>query len=156
MIQAYSQVGNTPLVRLNILQPNEGASIWLKIESGNPTGSYKDRMAISVIRNALKRGDLFYGQRVIEYTGGSTGSSLAFACSSVGAKFTAIFSDAFSDAKRLTMEAFGAEVIVVPSNGRGITPELIQEMKELSQLKVSELNAFYADQFGSKDVLLGY
>tara|TARA_Y100000590_G_C15694705_1_gene1004684 strand:- start:622 stop:1524 length:903 start_codon:yes stop_codon:yes gene_type:complete len=156
MIEAYSQVGNTPLVRLNILQPNEGASIWLKIESGNPTGSYKDRMAISVIGNALKRGDLVYGQRVIEYTGGSTGSSLAFACASVGAKFTAIFSDAFSDAKRLTMEAFGAEVIVVPSNGRGITPELIQEMKELSQLKVSELDAFYADQFGSKDVLIGY
>ena len=67
-----------------------------------------------------------------------------------------MFSDAFSEVKRRTMEALGAEVLTVPSHGKGITPELIQEMKILCAEKVNELNGFYADQFGSKDVTLGY
>ena len=132
------------------------ASVWIKVESGNPTGSFKDRMAISVIGNALARGDLSTRQTVIEYTGGSTGSALAFACASAGIKFMAVFSDAFSEVKRRTMEAMGAEVLTVPSHGKGITPELIQEMKLLCAEKVNELNGFYADQFGSKDVTFGY
>jgi cysteine synthase A len=128
---AFSQVGNTPLIKLDPKFSGHGASVWLKVESGNPTGSFKDRMAISVIGNALDRGELSQNQSVVEYTGGSTGSALAFACASAGLKFTAIFSDAFSDLKRSTMETFGAE-------------------------KVEELGAFYADQFGSQDVTLGY
>ena len=153
---AYSQVGNTPLIKLNLPETDNCASVWLKVESGNPTGSFKDRMAISVIGNALARGDLTEKQTVIEYTGGSTGSALAFACASAGIKFMAVFSDAFSDLKRRTMEAFGAEVITVSSYGRGITPELIQEMKAICADKVQALDGFYADQFGSKDVVLGY
>ena len=153
---AYSQVGNTPLIKLNLSETDNCASVWLKVESGNPTGSFKDRMAISVIGNALARGDLTEKQTVIEYTGGSTGSALAFACASAGINFMAVFSDAFSDLKRRTMEAFGAEVITVSSYGRGITPELIQEMKTICADKVQELDGFYADQFGSKDVVRGY
>ena len=153
---AYSQVGNTPLIKLNLPETDNCASVWLKVESGNPTGSFKDRMAISVIGNALARGDLTEKQTVIEYTGGSTGSALAFACASAGINFMAVFSDAFSDLKRRTMEAFGAEVITVSSYGRGITPELIQEMKTICADKVQELDGFYADQFGSKDVVRGY
>ena len=156
MQNSFKQVGNTPLIRLNLPKPNTRASIWLKVESGNPTGSYKDRMAISVIGEALKRGKLARDQTVVEYTGGSTGSALAFACACSGIKFTAIFSDAFSDIKRRTMEAFGAEVIVVPSLGKGISPALIEKMKRLAYDKVGKLNGFYADQFGSKDVVLGY
>ena len=53
---SFKQVGNTPLIKLNVLKPDEGASIWLKVESGNPTGSYKDRMAISVIGEAIRKG----------------------------------------------------------------------------------------------------
>jgi len=155
-IIAFSQVGNTPLIKLSENETGNGASVWLKVESGNPTGSYKDRMAISVIANALRRGDLSKGQTAMEFTGGSTGSSLAFACASAGINFMAIFSDAFSDTKRRTMEAFGAEVLVVPSDGKGITPELIQKMKSICAQKVDELGAFYVDQFGSADVTLGY
>ena len=153
---SFKQVGNTPLIKLNVIKPDEGASIWLKVESGNPTGSYKDRMAISVIGEAIRKGNLTLSQTVVEYTGGSTGSALAFACACLGIKFTAIFSDAFSHSKQLAMEAFGAEVIVVPSYGKGISPELIKKMKELAHEKVDKINGFYADQFGSKDVVLGY
>jgi cysteine synthase A len=80
MFNSLAQVGNTPLVKLNILDSKEGAAVWLKVESGNPTGSYKDRMVISVIGKALERGDVRAGQTVVEYTGGSTGLALAFAC----------------------------------------------------------------------------
>ena len=153
---SFLQVGNTPLIKLKLPETKKCASVWIKVESGNPTGSFKDRMAISVIGNALARGDLSIGQTVIEYTGGSTGSALAFACASAGIKFIAVFSDAFSKVKRRTMEALGAEVLTVPSYGKGITPELIQEMKVLCAEKVKELDGFYADQFGSKDVTLGY
>ena len=153
---AFSQVGNTPLIKLGSKFSGHGASVWLKVESGNPTRSFKDRMAISVIGNALERGELSQNQSVVEYTGGSTGSALAFACASAGLKFTAIFSDAFSELKRSTMETFGAKVLNVPSNGEGITPELIQRMKIVCAEKVEELGAFYADQFGSQDVTLGY
>ena len=77
MQNSFMQVGNTPLIKLSVLKPEEGASIWLKVESGNPTGSYKDRMAISVIGQALRQGKLSLKQTVVEYTGGSTGSALA-------------------------------------------------------------------------------
>ena len=96
-------IGNTPLIKLqNIEIPND-VEIWLKYEAGNPTGSYKDRMALSVLTQALKDGLLRKGDRIIEYTGGSTGSSLAFVSASLGLNFTAIFSDAFSESKRKTM-----------------------------------------------------
>ena len=72
----------------------------------------------------MARGDFSTTQTVIEYTGGSTGSALAFSCASAGIKFLAVFSDAFSEVKRRTMEAMGAEVLTVPSYGKGITPEL--------------------------------
>ena len=93
-------IGNTPLVRLKALEPENGAEIWIKLEGGNPTGSYKDRMAASVLRRAMERGDLKPGDRVVEYTGGSTGTALAFVSSVLGLKFTAVFSDAFSISKR--------------------------------------------------------
>ena len=153
---SFLQVGNTPLIKLNLPEIEKCASVWIKVESGNPTGSFKDRMAISVIGNALARGDLSTSKTVIEYTGGSTGSALAFACASAGIKFIAVFSDAFSEVKRRTMEVLSAEVLTVPSHGKGITPELIQEMKILCAEKVNELNGFYVDQFGSKDVTLDY
>ena len=156
MQNSFMQVGNTPLIKLSVLKPEEGASIWLKVESGNPTGSYKDRMAISVIGQALRQRKLSLKQTVVEYTGGSTGSALAFACASLGLKFTAIFSDAFSYSKQLAMEAFGAEVLIVPAHGKGISPELIEKMKVLALEKVDEMNGFYVDQFGSMDVVRGY
>ncbi len=160
MIQVYDSlqkiVGMTPLIKLRSLSPEGGAKIWVKLEGGNPTGSYKDRMAVAVVQNALKRGDLKKGDTVVEYTGGSTGSALAFVCAYFGLKFIAISSDAFSYTKILSMKAFGADVLIENSAGLGITPELIERMKRRAYNIVSSRNAFYADQFGSLDVISGY
>jgi len=153
---ALSAIGNTPLIRLHGFEPSQGAEIWLKLESGNPTGSYKDRMAVAVLGRALERGELKPGDRVVEYTGGSTGTALAFVSSVLGLRFTAVFSDAFSNSKRLAMEAFGAEVLVEPSEDGRITPELIARMKARAYALAREPGSYYADQFGSPDVRAGY
>ena len=122
-------IGNTLIIKLHIVVPDGAAEVWLKFEAGNPTGSYKDRMAMSVVDNAMKRRDISPGGTIVEFTRGSTGSSLAFVSAALGLKFIAVFSDAFSHSKQRTMEAFGAEVIVEESYGKGITPELIERMK---------------------------
>ena len=88
----------------------------------------------------------------MEYTGGSTGSALAFVSAALGLEFCAVFSDAFSKSKKQKMEAFGAYVIVEKNFGKGITPELIQRMKKRASEFSQEENSFYADQFGSPDV----
>lgn len=149
-------IGKTPIVRLRSLETPGTAEIWIKLEGGNPTGSYKDRMAVSVLRRAIERGDVKLGGRVVEYTGGSTGTALAFVSAVLGLRFTAIFSDAFSTSKRMAMEAFGAEVIVEESDGGLITPELIGRMKSRAYAIASEAGSFYVDQFGSPDVRRGY
>jgi cysteine synthase A len=123
-------IGNTPLVRLSRIRPASSAQILVKIESSNPTGSYKDRMALAIIEEAEQRGELLPGQRIIEYSGGSTGSSLAYVCAVKGYPCTIISSDAFSEEKLRTMRAFGAEVIVVPSENGLITPGLFDRMRE--------------------------
>ena len=110
-----SAVGNTPIVKLNKIVPDNSAEVWVKLEGLNPTGSYKDRMAASVLQNALQRGDVNVGDKVVEYTGGSTGTALAYASAVLGLNFTAVFSDAFSKTKQQSMEAFGAQVVVVKS-----------------------------------------
>jgi len=153
---ALSAIGNTPIIRLQNFEPKNGAEIWLKLEGGNPTGSYKDRMAASVLTQAIKRGDLRTGDRVVEYTGGSTGTALAFVCAVLGLRFTAVFSDAFSNSKRQAMEAFGAEVLIEPSEGGKITPALIARMKARAYALANEPGSFYADQFGSPEVRSGY
>ena len=95
-IGSLELIGNTPLIKLRKITPDNGVEIWLKVEIGNPTGSYKDRVALSVLGNAVETGQVKKGGTVIEYTGGSTGSSLAFVSAALGLKFTAVFSDAFS------------------------------------------------------------
>ena len=92
---ALALIGNTPIIRLQKIVPDDAAEVWLKFEAGNPTGSYKDRMALSVLKNAQDRGELSPGDTVVEFTGGSTGSSLAFVSAALGLKFVAVFSDAF-------------------------------------------------------------
>ncbi|MCB1350943.1 MAG: cysteine synthase family protein [Paracoccaceae bacterium] len=149
-------IGRTPIVDISALVPDSGSEIWIKLEGGNPTGSYKDRMAVSVLRGAIARGDLEPGDRVVEYTGGSTGTALAFVAAVLGLRFTAVFSDAFSDSKRQAMEAFGAEVLVEPSGDGTITPGLIARMKARAQALAAEPGSYYADQFGSPDVRVGY
>lgn len=149
-------VGNTPIVQLRKVVPHGAAEVWVKLEGGNPTGSYKDRMAISVLRAALERGDVIPGDTVVEFTGGSTGTALAFVSGVFGLNFTAVFSDAFSKSKQQAMEAFGAQVLVEKSVDGAITHELAERMKKRAYELADQPRHYYADQFGSPDVRKGY
>src|SRR5262245_32775121 len=120
-------IGNTPVVQLGQLADGESAEVWVKLEAANPTGSYKDRMALAMIEGAEASGRLKPGQTVVEYTGGSTGSSLAFVCAVKGYPLRIVSSDTFAVEKIRTMQAFGAQVELLPSP-QGITPELIPTM----------------------------
>ena len=149
-------IGNTPLVRLRKLTGPRDADVVVKLEWYNPTGSYKDRMALAMIEGAEARGALKPGTRVVEYTGGSTGSSLAMVCAVKGYTFLAVSSDAFAREKLLTMRAFGAEVREVASEGGKVTPSLFPRMKAEVDKLVAEGNTFWTDQFNNHDTLNGY
>ena len=153
---ALDLIGNTPIIKLHKIVPENSAEVWLKYKAINFTGSYKDRMTKTVLGNALERGDLSQGDKVVEYRGGSTGSAFAFVSAALGLEFCTVFSDAFSKSKQQTMEAFGADVIVEKSFGKGIMPELIQRMKKRASELSQEENSFYADQFGSPYVTKEY
>ncbi len=149
-------VGGTPLVELRRVVPRGCARVLVKLESHNPTGSMKDRAALSVIDGAVASGRLTPSGMVVEYTGGSTGTSLAFVCAARGFAITLVTSDAFSREKRDHMRALGATVIEIPSGGGRTTKELIQRM----MAKAAELSVrpdtFYADQFNNPDAAAGY
>jgi len=149
-------IGGTPLVRLNRLRPPGAGEVLVKLEGGNPTGSYKDRMALAMIDGAERRGALRPGQRVVEYTGGSTGSSLALVCAVKGYPLSLVSSDAFSAEKLRTMRAFGADLTVVPSAGGTITPDLFVRMEAEVRRIVERDGAFWTDQFHNVDALAGY
>ena len=149
-------IGRTPVVRLKRLVQSGGADVFVKLEYFNPTGSYKDRMALAMIEGAEARGVLRPGMRVVEYTGGSTGSSLAFVCAVKGYRCAPLSSDAFAVEKIRTMEAFGAQVEIVPSDGGKVTPALFDRFKaRIAELK-AEPGTFWTDQFHNADALNGY
>jgi cysteine synthase A len=148
-------IGGTPVVPLARLVDDDCAEIWVKLEAANPTGSYKDRMALSMIEAAEADGRLRPGQTVVEYTGGSTGSSLAFVCAVKGYPLRIVSSDAFADEKIATMRAFGAEVELIHSPA-GITPDLIPTMMRRAAEIAAETGAFATDQFNNADMVDGY
>ena len=149
-------VGRTPLVKLNEVVPAGAAEVFVKLEWFNPTGSYKDRMALAMIEEAERRGDLKPGMTVVEYTGGSTGSSLAWVCAVKGYAFKVVSSDAFAEEKLKTMRAFGAELAVLPSVGGKVTPDLIPRMIEQAAVYAAEPNTYWTDQLENADSLVGY
>ena len=149
-------IGNTPLVELQRVVPANHARVLVKLEGANPTGSMKDRMAIAVIERAESDGRLPRGGTVVEYTGGSTGTSLALVCAAKAYRIRIVTSDAFSQEKRDHMRALGADLIEVPSEGGRITRELIEEMIELAR-QISEVpDTFYSDQLQNVDAIAGY
>jgi cysteine synthase A len=152
---ALSGIGHTPLVRLDVLVGPEDADVWVKLEAANPTGSYKDRMALAMIEGAERRGVLAPGQTVVEYTGGSTGSSLAFVCAVKGYPLRIVSSNAFAAEKLRTMAAFGAEVEIIDSP-EGIHPGLIGQMMGRAKEIVAETGGYATDQFNNRDALDGY
>jgi cysteine synthase A len=149
-------IGHTPIVKLNRLVPPGAADVFVKLEFFNPTGSYKDRMALAMIEGAEARGALRPGMRVIEYTGGSTGSSLAMVCAVKGYAFAPLSSDAFAREKIQTMEAFGADVEIVPSDGGKVTPALFDRFKARVATLRQDPATFWTDQFNNADALNGY
>ncbi len=148
-------IGDTPLVKLSKIVPAKCADIYIKLEYFNPTGSYKDRMAVAIIEGAEKRGDIKAGTSIVEYTGGSTGTSLAFVCAVKGHRFKAISSDAFAKEKLQTMRLFGAELEIIPSDGGKITPDLFVRMEE-RVLQLQKEGAYWTQQFENKDAQIGY
>jgi len=149
-------IGGTPLVPLNHIVPPGHARILVKVESHNPTGSMKDRMALSVVDCAAASGRLPADGTLVEYTGGSTGTSLAFVCAVRGFAITLVTSDAFSLEKRHHMRALGAEVIEIPSEQGRITKELVEAMMSKAAALSEVPTAFYADQFNNVDAIAGY
>jgi cysteine synthase A len=149
-------IGHTPVVRLQRLVQPGSANVFVKLEYFNPTGSYKDRMALAMIEGAERRGTLKPGMRVIEYTGGSTGSSLAMVCAMKGYEFHPLSSDAFSAEKLNTMRAFGADLEVSASDGGKVTPALFDTFKARIAELQQEPNTFWTDQFNNGDALDGY
>ena len=123
-------IGNTPLIELQRIVPRGAARVLAKLEWANPTGSMKDRMALAAIAGAEAQGRLQPGGTVVEYTAGTTGVSLALVCAAKEYNLHVVYSDAFSDEKRRTMEAFGATITDVPSDGKRITGPLIKQMIE--------------------------
>ena len=145
------KVGNTPLIKLERLSEPGAADIFVKYEGANPTGSMKDRMALSMVEGAEKRGELKPGGTVLDYTGGSTGSSLAMVCAMKGYKSYFVSSDAFAEEKLQTMRAFGAELEIFPSENRKITAALIDSMVARARELSKEPNTFWTDQFNNVD-----
>ena len=149
-------IGGTPLVRLRRIVEPGSADVLVKLEYYNPTGSYKDRMALAMIEGAEARGALKPGMRVVEFTGGSTGSSLALVCAVKGYAFAPVSSDAFAKEKLDTMRAFGADLHVVASDGGKITPPLFDKMRAEVKRMLAEGNTFWTDQFNNQDAIQGY
>jgi cysteine synthase A len=148
-------IGHTPVVQLHRLVGPKDAQVVVKLESVNPTGSYKDRMALAMIEQAEARGALRPGMTVIEFTGGSTGTSLAFVCAVKGYHLKVVSSDAFSREKLDTMTAFGAELTLVPSVGGRITPDLIPRMMAEARRLAEAPNTFWTNQLYNPDGIMG-
>jgi cysteine synthase len=144
-------VGNTPLIKLSRMTEPGCAEIYVKYEGGNPTGSMKDRMALYMIEGAERRGQLKPGGTVVEYTGGSTGSSLAMICAAKGYKAHFVSSDAFSGEKLQTMRAFGANLDIIPVQDGKITAQLIDLMVQRAKELSKGPSTFWTDQFNNVD-----
>jgi cysteine synthase A len=149
-------IGNTSMVQLRKIVPRNCADIFVKLESENPTGSVKDRMALAVISRAEANGRLKPGGSVVEYTGGSTGTSLALVCAAKGYRCRIVTSDAFSQEKRDHMAALGAELTLVPSEGGLTTKKLILDMIEVARELSREPNTYWTDQLNNQDAIAGY
>lgn len=149
-------IGSTPLIELGKVVPAGSARVLAKLEFANPTGSMKDRMAVAAIRGAEGRGDLAPGDTVVEYTAGTTGISLALVCAAKGYGLHVVFSDAFSDEKRRTMEALGATVEDVPSDHGRITERLIKAMIARAAELSAQPRHWACDQLNNRDAMTGY
>jgi cysteine synthase A len=149
-------IGNTSLVRLHHVVPSGCAKIFVKLEWENPTGSMKDRAAQAMISRAEQDGRLKPGDTIVEYTGGSTGISLALICVAKGYRLHIVSSDAFSQNKLRHMAALGAQLTLVPSEGGLTTKKLILDMIEAAREISRQPHTFWTDQLNNTDSISGY
>ena len=149
-------IGSTSLVPLHLLVPPGAARISVKLEWENPTGSMKDRAALAMIAAAEADGRLQPGGTVVEYTGGSTGTSLALVCAAKGYPLKIITSDAFSREKLDHMAALGAQLTLVPSEGGLTTKKLILDMIEAARTLSREPRTYWTNQLSNNDSIAGY
>ena len=156
MSNILETIGKTPIVKLQKILPKGCGNIYVKLEAYNPTGSKKDRMALSMIEGAEKRGVLKPGMTVVEYSGGSTGAGLAFVCGIKGYCFKLITADVFGKEKIGLMKALGADVEIIKSANGKITKELIKKMVDRASEIADEPNTFFTDQLNNKDVIEGF
>jgi cysteine synthase A len=149
-------IGNTSLVQLRRVVPPGCAKVFVKLEWENPTGSMKDRTAQAMIARAEADGRLKPGDTVVEYTGGSTGISLALICVAKGYRIHIVTSDAFSQEKLKHMSALGAELTLVPSEGGLTTKKLILDMIEVAREISQRPRTYWTDQLTNLDSIAGY
>jgi cysteine synthase A len=149
-------IGDTPIAQLQRVVPKGSAQVFAKLEFTNPTGSMKDRVAKAMIEAAAADGRLKPGGTVVEYTAGTTGISLALVCAAKGYDLKIVFSDAFSDDKKYTMQAFGAKVQDIKSDDKKITEKLIKEMVETATLVSQQPGHWLCNQLSNSDGAAGY
>jgi cysteine synthase A len=150
------RIGNTSLLPLRKIVPRNGSRILLKLESENPTGSMKDRMALAMIEAAEADGSLPPGGSVVEYTGGSTGVSLALVCAVRRYPLHIVSSDAFSQEKLDHMKILGARLQIVPSEHGRMTEKLTRDMVEAARIIAQQTGSFWTDQLKNTDQLVAY
>jgi cysteine synthase len=149
-------IGDTSLVPLRRVVPENGARILLKLESENPTGSMKDRMALAIVEAAEADGRLRADGSVVEYTGGSTGVSLALVCAVKGYPLQIVTSDAFAREKLAHMRIFGAELQIIRSESGHMTEQLTRDMIEAARVLALTPGSFWSDQMNNRDQLAAY
>jgi cysteine synthase len=150
------RIGNTSLLALRKIVPPNGSRILLKLESENPTGSMKDRMALAMVEAAEADGRLKPGGSVVEYTGGSTGVSLAFICAVKGYPLHIVTSDAFAREKLDHMKLLGATLQIVKSESGRMTEKLTRDMIEAARVVAEKTGAYWTDQMRNRDQLAAY
>jgi cysteine synthase len=156
MTSVLDSIGGTALAQLRKIVPAGSARVVVKLEGANPTGNMKDRMAKAAIEAAESDGRLQPGGTVVEYTGGSTGASLALVCAAKGYRCKIVTSDAFSEEKTRTAQAFGAEITLIPSEGGKITEQLIRKMMDTARQISQEPRHWWFDQLNNADAAPGY
>ena len=149
-------IGNTSLLPLRKVVPENGSRILLKLESENPTGSMKDRMALAMIEAAEADGRLMADGSVVEYTGGSTGVSLSLVCAVKGYPLYIVTSDAFAREKLEHMKILGARLEIVRSESGGMTEKLTRDMVAAARIIAETTGSFWTDQLNNRDQLVAY
>jgi cysteine synthase len=157
-VSILDAIGNTPIVRLERCGPANGAELWLKLENTNPTGSVKDRMALSMIEGAERDGLLSPGDTVVEYTGGSTGPALALVCRAKGYRPLIVIADCFTEERMQLMRALGAELDVITSveGPPKVTPEDIRNMVARAAELADRPGHYATDQFNNPYIAPGH